>query len=166
MSMEGPRSKESRPAPEAEIFDPSEESWDSVREEILRLDRLCFGDKSFSEEELRASFENPEHIVVLLRQLERIIGFSSAAPDEDAEGALYIDTTDILPEEQGKGHVVTLMKLLEAEARRRGYAFLTRNAARENGYADKIQKNYADRIVETYENDSEYGPQQYFKIRL
>lgn len=38
-----------------------------------------------------------------------------------------------------------------------------------NGYADKIVKNYGDRILESHEHESEYsmgGIQRFFKIAL
>lgn len=165
MSIETPSFKESEPGAKAEVFDPSI-GWETVREDVLALEQACFGDKSFPESDLQSHFENPEHIAVLLRKKDRIIGFTCGIPDEEVEGALYIETTDILPEEQGQRHVVSLMNTLEDEARRRGYRFITRNAAISNGYADKVQKNYAARIVESYENDSEWGPQRYFKIAL
>jgi hypothetical protein len=148
------------------LFDPATQAWESVREAVLEIDKLCFGEKSFSEEYLKQTFEDPRDIVVLLKRAERLIGFSSAIPDEKVEGAMYVDTTDIIPEEQGKKHVVAIMQLLETEARKRGFRYLTRNAAVENGYADKVEKNYAGRILETGSNDSEWGPQRYFKIEL
>lgn len=166
MTFEGTQSQEFNQTAAAELFDPSVETWDSVREQILRIEELCFGQMGFGEDELRGTFENPENIVVVLRKNKKIIGFSSAIPDGETEGAIYIDTTDVLPIEQGKGHLGTIMKLLEDEARKRGYKFLTRNAAVDNGYAEKILSHYAERIVDTYENESEYGRQRYFKIRL
>lgn len=166
MSDEFPKSKEALPEPTAMLFDPSTQKWHDIRDAILEIDKACFGEKSFPEEELRAYFEDPDAVAVLLKRKDQILGFSGAISDKDVEGALYIDTTDIVPEEQEKRHVVLIMKILEEEARKRGYKFLTRNAAIENGYADKILKNYSDRILESYENDSEWGPQRYFKIKL
>lgn len=152
--------------PAVELFDQRAHTWEEVRDDILELEKLCFPNGSFEESYLKAHFENPETIVVLLKKAGKIIGFSYAIADEDVEGAAYIDTTEIHPSEQGKGHVVPMMAVLEAQARTRGYKFLTRNAAIENGYADKVQKTYRDRIVEMHDNDSEYGPQRYFKITL
>jgi len=159
-------SRESQPAVTTELIDHSTQSWGDIKGEILELEDECFGGQAFPESKLESIFNNPESIIVLLKREGKIIGFSSALPDRDVEGAVYIYTTEIHPDEQGKGLVTSIVSLLENEARKRGYKFLTRNAAIGNGYAGKIQKNYEGRILETYENDSEYGPQRYFKIAL
>ncbi|HEY0010877.1 MAG TPA: GNAT family N-acetyltransferase [Candidatus Paceibacterota bacterium] len=164
MNIEAPQTPESSPD-EVEVHNPTT-GWETVRDKILLLEQDCFGEAGFSEEELRASFESAQNVVVLLRQGGRIIGFSIAVPDAKVAGALYVNTTDILREERGKRHVVSLMHGLEEEARARGYKFLTRNAVVGNGYADKIMRSYEGRILETYENESEWGPQRYFKISL
>lgn len=166
MSFEANPTNESVPEPQVEFFDPSEQSWDDVKDDIMRLEELCFPGHGLGEEYLKEKFEDQESIIVLLKKGEKLIGFSYTTPDENSENSAYIDTTEIEPDEQGKGYVVPLITKLEDEARNRGYKFITRNAARENGYADMIMKNYGDRIVETYENDSEFGPQRYFKISL
>src|SRR3990167_7285726 len=119
--------EESQPTVTAELFDPHAQSWQEIREEILELEDECFSDKTFPEEELESIFANPDSIIVLLKKKGKIIGFSSALPDRDMEGAVYIDTTEIHPDEQGKGHVVSIMSMLETEARKRGHQFLTRN---------------------------------------
>jgi hypothetical protein len=58
------------------------------------------------------------------------------------------------------------MQKLEEELRAKGVKWLTREAAVKNGYADKIQKHYGDRIVETGERMSPWGLQCYFRIKL
>lgn len=163
---EGRPSGESAPAPKAELFNPSANVWGDVKEGVLELEEQCFPGQGLPEKELEIIFSDPANIVVVLKKDTDLIGFSCAIPDEDVEEATYIYATDIHPDEQGMGHVVSIMNVLEEEARKRGYKFLTRNAAVPNGYADKIQKNYKGRILESHENNSEYGPQRYFKIRL
>jgi ribosomal protein S18 acetylase RimI-like enzyme len=163
---EGPSSRERTPGAVTELFNPSTHTWADIREDILQLEDECFPGQGIPEEELESTFDDPHNIIVLLRKGAKIVGFSAAIPDESVQGAVYIETTEIHPDEQGKGYVASIMNVLENEARTRGYTFLTRNAAVGNGYADKIQKNYGERISQTYENDSEYGPQRYFKIKL
>lgn len=169
MSIESPGIRhESAPKASVELFQPGKHAWEDVRSDILALEDLCFPGKGFGEEYLKEHFENPESIIAVLKlgKDAGLVGFSYAIPDEDVAGAVYVDTTEIHPDHQGKAYVVPLMDAVENEARRRGYRFLTRNAAIENGYAEKILKNYDGRIEETYENDSEYGPQRYFRIRI
>lgn len=166
MSIEGGQTKESAPEINVEIYNPSAHTWSIIKDDILNLEETCFPETAFSEEELREGFESSEYIIALLKKGSKIIGFTYGKPDSKTEGALYIETTDIDPAEQGKGNIVPLIAALEDEARKRGYVFLTRNAARDNGYAEKIKRSYGDRVVESYDNDSVYGPQTYFKIRL
>ncbi len=163
---ESPNSYEPTPEVSVTFFDPSFQTWETVEKEILELEELCFPGKSFETEYLKKNFENAENIVLLLKKGEKIVGFTYTIPDESVPDAAYIDTTEIQPDEQGKGYVAKLMDILEHEARKRGYKFLTRHAATGNGYADKIAKNYAERIVGTYEQESEYGHQRYFKIQI
>ncbi|PIR82957.1 hypothetical protein COU19_03030 [Candidatus Kaiserbacteria bacterium CG10_big_fil_rev_8_21_14_0_10_56_12] len=81
MSSEGSRSCESRPELVVELYDWKVAPWSSVREDIMRIDRLCLGRKAFSESDLRTYFEDRLSIVVLLRRENRIIGYCAAAPD-------------------------------------------------------------------------------------
>lgn len=166
MNFERPSSSEASPKPIAELFSTESHTWESVKDEILELEELCFPGKGFGEEYLQEHFENPESIIALLKKESRVVGFSYAIPDEDIEGAVYIDTTEIHPDEQGKGYVVSLISMIESEARARGWKYITRNAVVDNCYAMKIEKNYEGRILESYRNESEYGPQCYFKIAL
>ena len=166
MTLEKPPSAESFPKPTVELFNPATQKWSDVREDILELEKLCFGENAFDESSLEASFENPKSIVVTLNREKSIIGFSVGVPDRKDASAIHIYTIEIHPEEQGNGYVASILNALEEEARKRGYTFLTQHAMIENGYADKISKNYHDAIVETHDRDSEYGPQRFFKIAL
>jgi hypothetical protein len=160
---------ESEPKVVTELYNASETSWDEIWPTISKLEDECFPGKGLGEEHLKDIFTNKDSIVVLLKQGSGIIGFTCGVPDEDDAEAMYIETTEITPSEQGKGHVVHMMSLLEQECRNRGYKFITRDAEVANGYADKITKNYAGRIIESHDHESEYsmgGMQRFFKIRL
>ena len=65
-----------------------------------------------------------------------------------------------------------LLDKLDEELSRRGYMFIERDAADDKGsegteenYADKLRKNYRERIVAEESHDSEYGPQVFFRMR-
>jgi ribosomal protein S18 acetylase RimI-like enzyme len=110
-------------------------------------------------------FENPRNLNYLLKDFttEKIVGYTCASVHGD--GA-YIMNTAISKEWQNRGKVAVLMRRLEEELKSRGVEYITRDSAVENGYADKIQKYYGDKIIETRDRESPWGLQRYFKIRI
>lgn len=162
-------SLESGPRILVELYNASEDSWDEVWPAISKLEDECFPGKGLGEEYLKEIFADEVNIIVLLKQGKEIVGFTCGIPDENVADAIYIDTTEITPTEQGKKHVVSLMSRLEDEARNRGYKYLTRDAEVLNGYADKIARTYGDKVLESHDHESEYsmgGLQRFFKIEL
>jgi GNAT superfamily N-acetyltransferase len=128
------------------------------------MERREWGDQAFDEAYFRERLADPAAVVVVLRTAAgRVAGFQIAVADGDS---LYVEDTLIAKPHRGKGYVAMLARALEREARRRGYRFVTRDAAIANGYADAIERAYGNRIVERYDHPSEYGPQRYFKIAL
>jgi len=158
-----------------ELFQFTPQNWDSIEQDLLRIEDLAFEGKGYSEEIFRKDFARPEAIIVILRSPDhKIIGYSYALPvnieepereDEKNETA-NIDSTAILPEFQGKGLVGTLVGRVEDELRKRHFKFLEREAAAYNGYADSIQKHYQGRILDSHDIESKYGPQRFFRISL
>jgi ribosomal protein S18 acetylase RimI-like enzyme len=162
----GIESKEPAPRVLAESLDDITEKWGAIKEGVLKIEAECFGDQGLTEEEFQNVIKSGGAVLALLKKGNQVIGFTFGGPDENEENTLTIYSTAITSSEQGRGHVASLMQVVEREAKLRGYSFVSRHAAKYNGYADKIQKNYEGRIVESSENDSELGPQQYFKIKL
>jgi ribosomal protein S18 acetylase RimI-like enzyme len=160
------------------IFDPEHDQYDKIREDIWHLLKVNVDPQGvklednpdFTEEKIKNYFLDPENTLVLLTDEEdgRIKGFTFAIYDYDEleVRTAYIYTTKIDPKYQGKKLVVKLMDSLEAELIKKGYKQITRDARISNGYADKIQKTYGDRIIESKEHTSPYGSQRFFKIRL
>ncbi len=103
---------------------------------------------------------------------KKIIGYSLAVPDNDykEERTAYIYDTEIEPEHQHQHLVGLIFELMEEELRKRGYTAITRDAMVSNGWAEKIVKHYADRILEQEESSEEqvstYGEQIFFRIKL
>ncbi len=160
---------ESTPSIYPELYKPTDYEWQTIWSAVSKLEDECFPGKSFGEEYFKELFQNPNNIVVILKFGDTIIGFTCGVPDEADKSTLYIETTEITPSEQKRGYVIKLMDMLEKEARTRGFEFITRDAEVLNEYADKISKNYAGRIIETYDHDSEYsmgGKQRFFRIKL
>lgn len=161
----------------AERFNSARTSWTAIRRDILRIERQQFGDGAFDEEYLREVFEDPQTVAVLLLEgpSRHLVGFSCAIPEgmldperkaESHETAHVVDTA-IETAHQGRGLVGLLMTVLERELRSVGYRYLEREAAVANGYAGKIARAYAGRIVEQCGPfESEWGRQVFFRIRL
>ena len=149
----------------AEIF--SGQDWEKTREQIMEIEGRAFKGGGYGESHLQAEFENPNNIVVVIKDGEKIIGYCSAFPDHnDKEGlTLYVSSTALLPEYQGKGLVSDILYRLDREAEKRGYKYLTRDAAMEHGYADKLKKNYKV-VVEGEPKMSPYGLQKYLKVEV
>jgi len=139
-------------------------SWIGIREQIMAIEDATFNNTGYGEGMMENLFEDQNNLNYLLKDSDgKIIGYTQALIDGDSA---YIMNTAIKPEYQGKGNVGALMKDLELELRTRGVKWITRDSAVENGYADKIQKHYGERVVETRERMSPWGKQRHFKIEL
>ena len=114
-------------------------------------------------------FEDERNLNYILKdpQGDKVIGYVSVMFQSNNETA-HIMNVAIVPEHQGKGNVGVLMQKMEEALKNRGVKYLTRDSAVENGYADKIQKHYADRIIKdkVYEQMSPWGIQRHFEIEL
>ena len=139
-------------------------NWETFGKQILLIEQEVFAEKAFSEEMLRSDISDSKAILAVLKNVDTIIGFAYALPEE--KNVSCVVDIAILKDYQKKGLVAILMHSLEAELKKNGYEYITEHAMVENGYADKITKNYSSRIIETRDFVSEYGKQRYFKIRL
>jgi ribosomal protein S18 acetylase RimI-like enzyme len=148
----------------AEVIPPSYSNWEIFGKQIYNIEQSVFGEKSFSEEMMKSDINDPNVRLVVLKDENSIVGFTYAIPENDR--VICIVDTVILKEYQNKGLVSMLMSCLEKELKNSGYEYVTRDAMIENGYADKIMKNYKSRIVETWDIVGEYGKQRHFKISL
>ena len=77
-----------------------------------------------------------------------------------------MESIAIDPDYQNKGLSKQLSEAVEAELKRRNCQFYSLETKVGCKYANSIEKNYADRIVETHEQDSPVGKQTFYKIRL
>jgi len=173
----------------AELLKPGENSWKTIRQDIMDIEHSAYKEEeTFDEETLQEDLENPTSIVAILRDTTtgKIIGYSYAQPTsvvypefyperKHAKNTAYITNTAIHPQYQKKRLLPVLLKKLEDELKEKGYAFIERDSAdnrekvkeKEETYADKIKKNNADRIIAEEQWSSEdYGQQRFFRIRL
>jgi len=150
---------------DSQVFDASS-GWDSIRQEIMTIERSAFqSGQQYSKEQLNNEFMNPNGVNIVMRKGSKIVGYCTAFPTAYRnEKALYVSSTAFLPEFQGKGLVSDLMYTLEVEAQRQGYTVLTRHAMVENGYADKLEKNYE--ILEKQDVKGPAGLQRFLAMRI
>lgn len=173
---------------EVGVYDSKKVAWSKIKDEILSIEKSAFDETQvFGEEILKRDFEDPDNVVVVIKNSSgKIVGFTYAKPTaktypEDFperkpnEDTAYIYDTAIEKSYQGKKLVRLLLKRLDQELVDRGYSFIERDSSnsRKNGserqdetYTDKIRKKYKDKIVKEELHDSEYGPQVFFKIKL
>lgn len=168
------------------VHAPNTSIWQTIREDILEIERHHFGNKAFSEQVFHHYFSNPNSVIVLItdKKTQRIIGFLFTVPAFEAyednfhpdrkiknqqrlDRTAYIEDIAIHKDHIGKGFAGKLMKTLEDELWTQGYRFLELDALTYNNYAANIAKNYTTQIIEQSDPyQSYYGPQIYFSIRL
>ena len=171
-----------------EVYNQETLAWSEIKKDILEIENDAFGEEAFDEEMFKEDFENPESVVVLLRDTStnRVIGFTYAQPTtsvypgsyperKSSDDTAYVADTVIHPEYRGKGFLKILMNNLESELLKRGYTFMERDSADdrtnlkegEETFADKIKKNNLDKIIaEKRWSSEEYGMQRFFRMRL
>ena len=163
-----------------ELIEPSPETWQQVREAFLQIEKAHFGEGGLSEEEFAESFNDPDSIIVLTRDVEgeKIVGFTFTQPVEHVYGGefhperpkfpktAYVVNTGLDPNYVGHKLIGPMMDVLEKELVRRGYEFIERDAATANNYAGNIKKAYGESILESQEHQSQYGDQVFFRIKL
>lgn len=145
----------------------SKDIWKDFGQQIFEIEKSVFQDQAFSEEYLKKDLSDPKLILAVLKDGDSIIGFVYALPtNSDPENTAGIVDIAIKKEHQGKGLVAPLMSCIEKELKNNGYEYFIEHAMVDNGYADKIDKNYASRIIERNDFIGEYGKQRFFKIKL
>lgn len=151
----------------AEIVGPSRETSERLWHTFAELERREWGKRAFPPTYFRKRLRRRDAVIVVLRAPDGdIVGFITAIPDASTPGALYVEDTLVDVPYRGRGLVALMSRALEDEGRRRGYRYLTRDAAIRNGYADKLERAYAGRVLERRDHPSAYGPQRYLKLAL
>ena len=147
-----------------ELIPPSPVNWNRYGSQLLSIEQEVWAEKAFDEEMMEADINDPKAILIILKDEETIIGFTYALPRSELVSCIV--NIVIMKNYQKKGLVKKLMEPIESELRKNGYVYMVECAMVDNGYADKIKKNYHSRIIESKDVDSEYGRQTYFKILL
>ncbi len=110
-----------------------DENWDEIKKAIMNIEKRCF-DKNIrqSAEELGRSFNNEDGICMTYRKDGKVVGYLTSWPEDEYfehgdEDTLYIESWAVLPEERGKGIGKLFLKIVEQEAKKRGYDFISGN---------------------------------------
>ena len=143
--------------------------WNTISRRIAEIERECFVEDAFTADELRWAFNAPRHLAVLLwdglaSDGALLVGYTQAEPR--AADTYYISNTAIAKSHQRRGLIKLLMERLYADVRAAGARFVERDVAIANGYADMLVRVHAADILETFDHDSEYGPQRFIRMRL
>lgn len=93
---------ESEPNVIAELYNAAETNWDEIWPAISKLEDECFPGKGLGEDYLKEIFASEANIIIILKKGKEIAGFTCGIPDEKVAEAVYIETTEISPTEQGK----------------------------------------------------------------
>ncbi len=169
-----------------EVYDPKVTPWSVLRDEFIAVEHLAFGQElSFDDTTIDNDMQHPGTVAVLMRDstTQELVGFVYARPTlvvyperhperDGSRDTAYICDTALLPNYQGHGLVGALVTRLEEELEHRDYKFIERdssdakNPGSNESYADKVRKNYSDRIVKEEKHESAFGPQVFFRIRL
>ncbi len=127
---------------------------------------------------LQALLERPSTIIVTIPDENgKLAGFNMAIPigdmnperAEESSETAYIYYTIVRPDLQGKGLIKTLTDATFKVLVAKGYHYVEEDTARENGYADKIERALPhDAILEARDHSGfpETGPQRFFRIDL
>lgn len=150
------------------------EEWPEVKRAVVAIERACFARGAYTERQLEEDFTKRCNVAVVLTLHEMLVGYTVAQPKVRwfmwrapvAWDTAYVMNTAVVPEWQGQGLVAMLGAALDDELRRRGYRFVERDAAVENGYADKLMRAYAGRVLARRDHASKYGPQRFMRIAL
>lgn len=151
----------------------------SLAYDLQKVERLNFGHAGFNQHFIAIELWNPKGAAVVLFDDGNPVGYAAASVaaelyssyshyfGRDADGVAYVTNVSIHPDYQGKGYVGLLMNKLEEALREKGFTILDTDAKADNGYAAKVVKFYADRVVFAREAEpTEWGMQQYIRVRL
>lgn len=160
----------------AKVFDLQGESWETIKDEILDLEKEEFQKKAWAESTIKRGFVEDDSTAVLLieQKTGKIVGFSYAVKGGldfnlkpvQKEATAYIENTNVDKAYRGKGLVGLIMEKLEEELVKKGYKYVERDAGVKYNYAANIKNHYKEKIVESITHDSKYGKQVFFRIKL
>lgn len=140
------------------------------RSEIAEIEQLCFGWKPEYLTRLERDLRVRGSIAFVLDDTAtlQMLGFTVARPTL-VPGEAYLTISAIHPTFQGQKLIGLLRSRLERHLLDRGYRTLASEARIDNGYASKLLRHYADRVVHRESLPPTEGapyPREFIRIRL
>ena len=176
---------ELRPNPgnvECEIFNPQTTKWAQVKDAVMQVERRAFEpNHAEKEEDVQKWFEDEGNVIVFLKSAQgSLLGYalffhpeSSGIPDDVKGGKIkegetaYGASIAVLPQFQGKQLLGPLGLAAHTELKRRGYKYIEGHATVGHGWANHIEVENGDRILETREvQRAPYGLQRFYRMAL
>lgn len=133
------------------------------RADLLRIETRCFAHRGDNEEELESGIKKSLFLAII-RKGDVATGYCLVT--RKWPETAYINYTAIDPDYQDQGYLGKLISAVEDELVKIGFTHIERDCRIENGYADKVEKFYSDRIDVKYDHASSLGPLRFFRIRL
>lgn len=151
-------------------------TFETIRDDIAEISQLAFKESSHPIDDLENEFENwPTTLAVVLLYAEKqdgkkkVIGYSIAQDYQKMiarksnrkfrghSTQAYILEAAIHEQYQGRGLISKVNVAMDDELKKYRYRTLHRDANIDNGYADKLVKVYADRIIKTEDHTNPDG---------
>jgi len=170
------------------VYDPATMPWETVRDDVMGIEEAQFGEDGFWEEQLKAGFTDDENTAVIVKDNDKIVGFTYSLPttavyshpehyawyNEELgrtanEDTAYISDIAIHPNYVGHRLAGPMSQLLEEALRQKGYQHIEQDAMMKHGHAANIEKNYQGRIVKQqqyFDPEENLGEMIFFRIRL
>lgn len=137
-------------------------SWENIKGQIMQVEQIAFGDHAFSEEELQKMFNRSDAVVTLVKDRNKIVGYSvtnsthyeyegntAELSDNDTNGktSAYVESIGLLPRYQGKVLGERMMRGIEATLRDQGYLYMELHTSNP-GLMRMIDRTDRGRIIE------------------
>jgi len=160
------RSLPPSPAARFRTIPAGETAWRAYGARMFDLEREEWADRAFSRSEMRRQIASPRSVVGVVEIADDLVGFAVATPGW-SERAATLNNVLIAPAHRGRGLVWPLLAELERQLGARDYGALVIDARVENGFADAVERHYADRArVLAKDHPSPYGPQRTIRVTL
>jgi len=128
-----------------EVYLTEPKDWEKIRESIMKIENSAFEQEvRQDEDDIESTFTDEKSICLVVKDKNsrEIVAYTMSSPLEDYGflyfdphygnyDSLYIESTAVLPNYQGKGIGKILKEFLIEEAKRRGYKRMTTHATNE-----------------------------------